>query len=196
MAGYNRGYNQIIKNQAKKNQGSQSPSLSSIDQFKITSSDPTKKGSASDLAGQLLRAEWEDYETRFRPYDQKLVDIATGKSVNEFGGSISSSNRNDSLRTLGRNSFQIEPLSNGGNPDQLAKQSFDISNGINQRNMQRLGISQNPDELANSARLNDAALVASQVATRNNMRMATEDRKNRILSGNSSVGLRDGRSGS
>lgn len=38
--------------------------------------------SASNISAQLTRAQWEDWKKRYQPYEQRLKDIAMGKTDN------------------------------------------------------------------------------------------------------------------
>jgi hypothetical protein len=115
----------------------------------VITNDPTKFGSASWHIGELTRQEWDDYEKRFQPYDQKLINIATGKEDNEAAIA---------------------------NARGLASASFDVANGINYRNRSRLGLSTAADEMKSSMRLRDTNKTLAELSAVNNTRMAGEDR--------------------
>jgi hypothetical protein len=132
----------------------------------VISNDPTKFGSASWHIGELTRKEWEDYKTRFQPYDQKLINIATGKEDNEAA----------IARARG-----------------LASASFDNSNWMKVRNRERLGLSSTADEMNSSMRMRDTNKTLAELSAVNNTRLAGEDRDMKIMSGNAAVGLRDSR---
>lgn len=136
------------------------------DAGEIITNDPTKYGSASWHIGELTRKEWDDYEKRFQPYDQKLINIATGKQDNEAAIA---------------------------NARGLASASFDIANNINYRNRSRLGLSTAADEMKSSMRLRDTNKTLAELSAVNNTRLAGEDRDMKIMSGNAAVGLRDSR---
>lgn len=130
------------------------------------SDDPAKIGSASWKIGELMRKEWDDYVTRFQPYDKKLIGIATGQADNDAMVANARAGVNN---------------------------SFAVSNGTTLRNLSRLGISQSSDEVLSNNRINDTNKTLADISTSNNARMAAEDRDMKIMSGNAAVGLRDSR---
>ena len=127
---------------------------------------PTKAGSASDRIANLMRAEWDDYLTRFQPRDQQLLGIATGTVDNE------------AAITRSRESA-------GG--------AFDAAQGTLNRDMSRLGLSSMPDEAAPNRRNTQAAKTAAEVAAINGARISTQDRDLQLMSGDMAAGLRSGR---
>jgi hypothetical protein len=131
-----------------------------------SSNDPSKVGSASWNMGELMRKEWDDYVTRFQPYDKKLISIATGQADNEAMVANARAGVNN---------------------------SFAVSNGTTLRNLSRLGISQSSDEMQSNNRINDTNKTLADISASNNARMAAEDRDMKIMSGNAAVGLRDSR---
>lgn len=127
------------------------------------SNDPSKAGSASDRMGNLIRAQWDDYVTRFQPYDKKLIGLATGTADNEEAiakarGSVAG--------------------------------SFDVSQGTLQRNRQRLGLANTTDSNMNQERNLAMARSLAEVNAVNGTRIAEQDRDRRILGGGAAAGLK------
>ena len=125
--------------------------------------DPSKRGSASDLMGKITREQWSDYVTRFQPYDQKLIGLATGQADNELA---------------------IKRARSG------VGASFEVAQGSQQRSNERLGLSSAADETAVMARNSANAKTLAELNVVNNTRLHAEDRDNQILAGGNSAGLR------
>jgi hypothetical protein len=139
-----------------------------VDALAGTSTDPSQSGSASDRMGNLMRAEWEDYRTRFQPYDQKLVGLATSDADNQVA---------------------IERARSG------VAGSFDVAQGSLQRNQQRLGLSSTPEEVALQSRNSQASKTLAEVGAMNGTRIAALDRDKQILGGDAAAGLKGSRLG-
>ncbi|GAD62013.1 hypothetical protein [Aquipseudomonas alcaligenes] len=67
--------------------------------------DPNKAFSgdqgASDVLGQLYRAQWEDWKTRFRPYIDRLADMAKSPTFARQQGDAASAAVNTSYANTG-----------------------------------------------------------------------------------------------
>lgn len=129
-------------------------------------SDSTKAGSASDKMGNLIRAEWDDYVTRFQPYDQKLIGLATGDADNQAA-------IQRARGTVG--------------------QSFDVAQGTLQRNQERLGLSNAADEVAVQNRNTATAKTISELNAINGTRIHAQDRDLSLMAGDAAAGLKSGR---
>ena len=127
------------------------------------SNDPTKAGSASDLIANITREQWQDYLNRFQPYDRKLIDLATGNNDNEAA---------------------VERARSG------VQSSFDVANGTQQRNTERLGLSTLPDEAQAIERNSKQAQTLSELNVVNNTRLHAQDRDQKLLAGSGAVSLR------
>ncbi len=131
-----------------------------------SSTDPTKSGSASDRMGQLIRAEWDDYVTRFQPYDQRVISMATGDE--------------DNLAAVGRARAGVAG-------------SFDVAQGTLQRNKERLGLSDAADEIAVQNRNTTTARTSSELNAINGTRIHAQDRDLSLMAGDAAAGLKSGR---
>jgi hypothetical protein len=131
-----------------------------------TVTDPTKSGSASDRMGQLIRSEWDDYVTRFQPYDQRVISMATGDE--------------DNLAAVGRARAGVAG-------------SFDVAQGTLQRNKERLGLSDAVDEVAVNNRNTTTARTSSELNAINGTRIHAQDRDLSLMAGDAAAGLKSGR---
>lgn len=131
-----------------------------------SSTDPTKSGSASDRMGNLIRAEWDDYVTRFQPYDQKLIGLATGQQDNE--------------QAIARARGSVAG-------------SFDVAQGTLGRNKERLGLSSVSDEAAVQNRNTATARTTSELNAINGTRIHAQDRDLSLMAGDAAAGLKSGR---
>jgi hypothetical protein len=131
-----------------------------------TSTDPTKAGSASDRMGGLIRSEWDDYVSRFQPYDQKLIGIATGSA--------------DNAAAVDRARAGVSG-------------SFDVAQGTLQRNKERLGLSDAADEIAVQNRNTTTARTSSELNAINGTRIHAQDRDLSLMAGDAAAGLKSGR---
>jgi hypothetical protein len=127
---------------------------------------PTKSGSASDRMGSLLRSEWNDYVTRFAPYDQKLKDLATSTIDNE--------------QAIDR-------------ARQNVAGSFQTSAGTLQRNNERLGLSSAADVSQSLTRQTLGNRTLAELNAINKTRLHAEDRDKSIMAGDAAAGLKSGR---
>jgi len=132
------------------------------------SNDPTKAGSASDRAGRLHREEWYDYLSRFQPYDQKLLALATGDGDNKAAIQRS----RESVGT-----------------------AFDVATGSMQRDLSRMGLSEAADERSQRDASTGLARAAAEVSAVNGARLHTQDRDMKLMSGDMATGLRGSRIG-
>lgn len=132
----------------------------------ITSNDPTKKGSASDQMGNLLRAEWYDYEKRFAPYDQDLIGLATSDEDNQ--------------QAIARARQGV-----GG--------AFDTAAGTMQRNRERMGVTGLADVDNSISRQMAGSRTLAELSAVNNTRLHAQDRDKSIMAGDAAAGLKSGR---
>lgn len=132
----------------------------------ITTGDPTKKGSASDQMGQLLRAEWDDYINRFAPYDQKLIGLATSDEDNQFA---------------------IDRARQG------VGGAFDTAAGTMQRNRERMGVTGLADVDNSISRQMAGSRTLAELSAVNNTRLHAQDRDKSIMAGDAAAGLKSGR---
>src|SRR5690606_11258661 len=133
-----------------------------------SSNDPSKVGSAAWARGQLHRAEWEDYLSRFRPRDDQLREIVMGTQDNE--------------QAIDRARLSVDT-------------SFASAQGSLDRNRQRLGLSDMPDVSAQRDHSMGLARTAAEVDAVNRTRMHTKDRDMKLMSGNLATGLNENRAG-
>lgn len=132
----------------------------------ITSNDPTKKGSASWQMGELLKAEWEDYEQRFAKYDQKLIGLATSDADNQHA--------------IARARAGVAS-------------SFDTAAGTMQRNNERLGVSGLADVNQSMNRQMATDRTLAELNVMNKTRLHAQDRDKSIMAGDAAAGLKSGR---
>jgi len=129
-------------------------------------SDPSKKGSASDQMAGITRDQWDDYLTRFQPYELKVSGLATGQLDNE--------------QAIARARGSVAG-------------SFDVSQGTMQRDRERFGLATagtNPDEQPILQARTGLSRAAAEVSAINGARTETANRDMKLLSGNMAVGLR------
>src|SRR5690606_17718744 len=79
----------------------------------------SKNQSASSTYAQLVRDQWSDYVKRFQPYDQRLIELATGQEDN-----IAAENMAREAATTG----------------------FGLADAAYRRDMSRMGVSLTPEE--------------------------------------------------
>lgn len=127
---------------------------------------PTKSGSASDRMGSLLRSEWNDYLTRFAPYDKKLMDLATSDTDNQ-----------EAIDRARQN----------------VAGSFQTSAGTLQRNNERLGLSTASDAGQSLARQTLGNRTLAELNAINQTRLHADDRDKSIMAGDAAAGLKSGR---
>lgn len=118
------------------------------------------KQGASKLFGELTRAQYDDWYTRFSPYISKLGDIAGDTGAPQAAA-------NEAISTVG-DSFSS------------AKKGLDLS-------QQRLGLSLSPEEQAVQDRRMGLSQAATSVQAANTARTATLDRQQQILAGSSGM---------
>ncbi len=165
----------FIKNPSKKtfkaNQRAQMDTMvgghsRAFDKDKPSSSDPSQAGSASDQMASITREQWDDYVTRFQPYESQVVGLATGQADNEAAiararGSVTG--------------------------------AFDVSQGTMMRDRERFGLASagaNPDEMPALQARSGLSRAAAEVAAINGARTETNNRDMQLLSGNMAIGLR------
>ncbi len=132
----------------------------------ITEDEATKPGSASDKLGSLIRAEWDDYLTRFAPYDQKLVGLATSDEDNQ--------------QAINR-------------ARQSVTGAFDTAAGTLQRNNERLGVSGLSDVTASMNRQSSSSRTLAELSAVNKTRLHAQDRDQSIMAGDAAAGLKSSR---
>ena len=111
---------------------------------------------ASQLLGQLNRAQWEDWKARFAPNITKLAGIATDPNA-----AMDASNQAKSAVGL----------------------AFDSANTINNQNRQKYGISLNPAQQKAQDRMTALGRTAATASAGNEARISALDRQQSILAG-------------
>lgn len=114
------------------------------------------KQGASDLLGQLNRAQWEDWKRRYRPRIQALIDTATDAEAGDRAARLASS-------SMG--------------------QAFDSSARSAEHNRRSLGVQLTPREQAEQDRIHKVSRAAASVSAGNEARMAAQDRQQMVLAG-------------
>ena len=111
---------------------------------------------ASELFGQLSRAQWQDWKNRFAPYVTRLADEATSTSAPWEAAQQASSS--------------------------MGLAYDNASRGVDQQR-QAYGIVQNADQQAANSRANDLNRKAAMVSASNEARISALDRQQSILAG-------------
>ncbi len=121
------------------------------------------KTSASDTYAKLIRDQWDDYRTRFAPYEDQMIALANGQEDNllseQRAVSAAGAGFNSSMGTLGRD-------------------------------RQRLGLGVSAEEAANESRMGAGLRTAAMVGAANKARLHSQDRDNMILAGGLGGSLR------
>ena len=112
--------------------------------------------SASDTYAHLVREQWQDYKTRFTPWEDHLINLANGQEDNLLSEQRASNAVN--------NSFGLAQASLG-------------------RDRSRLGITLTDEEKANETRLGAGLQSAATNAAVLKARLHAKDRDNSLLSG-------------
>ncbi|MGY8872235.1 MAG: hypothetical protein ACKVJE_17500 [Pseudomonadales bacterium] len=115
---------------------------------------------ASKLFGELTRAQYDDWHTRFSPYISKLGDMAGDTAAPQAAA-------DEAISTVG------DSFSN-------AKRGLELS-------QQRLGLQLSPEEQAVQDRRMSLSEGATSVQAANTARTSTLDRQQKILAGSSGV---------
>ncbi|WP_428398319.1 hypothetical protein [Marinobacter salarius] len=114
------------------------------------------KQGASELLGQLSRAQWEDWKNRFAPYITKLADYAT------------------------------DPNAAADAADQAKSSvglAFDTATTVNNQNRDRYGVSLSPEQMAAQERSTKVGRTAAMASAGNEARISALDRQQAILAG-------------
>lgn len=111
---------------------------------------------ASELLGQLNRAQWEDWKTRFAPYITKLADYATDPNA-------ASDAAEQAKSSMGL--------------------AFDSAATINNQNREKYGIALSPEQQQAQDRTNAINRTASMASAGNEARISALDRQQSILAG-------------
>lgn len=118
---------------------------------------------ASDTYARLIRDQWDDYRTRFAPYEDQMIALANGQEDNllseQRAVSAAGAGFNSSMGTLGRD-------------------------------RQRLGLGVSAEEAANDSRMGAGLRTAAMVGAANKARLHSQDRDNMILAGGLGGSLR------
>ena len=111
---------------------------------------------ASELLGDLNRAQWEDWKQRFRPAVEDLADTATDPTAANDAA-------NQAQESVGL--------------------AFDTSQTINNQNRQRYGVSLSPDQQQAQERAQNVNRSAAMATAGNEARISAQDRQQSILAG-------------
>lgn len=111
---------------------------------------------ASELLGQLSRAQWEDWKARFAPYITKLADYAT--DPNAAGDAA----------TQAKSSVGL---------------AFDTATTVNDQNRERYGVNLSPEQQAAQQRATSVGRSAAMASAGNEARISALDRQQAILAG-------------
>ena len=117
-----------------------------------------KEGGAAALSAQLLRGQWEDYKTRFRPVENALMAESTYN--------------NPALRQ--------QAIATGR---EHVTRSFDNAQAIDDRNLQRLGMKRSAEEQAAASRVGGVERSAAMVDAANRITQRLVDRDREIAAG-------------
>lgn len=109
---------------------------------------------ASELLGQLNRAQWEDWKQRFRPYTDALANAAQGN------GNRAARNARDAMGL-----------------------AFDANDEALSRRRDRMGVSTSQRQANAENRRQNVQQAASKVSAGNQARVSDQDRRNAILAG-------------
>lgn len=111
---------------------------------------------ASDLLGQLSRAQWEDWKARFAPYITKLAGEATDPNA-----AMNAADQAKSSVGL----------------------AFDTANTVNDQNRERYGVSLSPEQQVAQQRATSVGRSAAMASAGNEARISALDRQQSILAG-------------
>jgi len=118
-----------------------------------------KKPETPSLApqqAQIIREQWDDYTTRFRPKEKELMGLAMGNADNQLS----------EQRAIG-----------------AANTGFGVAGGTLSRMRSRLGQTMTGDETTDENRQNSSLRQAAVVTAQNRARLQARDRDNAILTG-------------
>lgn len=111
---------------------------------------------ASKVLGQLYRAQWEDWKTRFQPYIEKLSDIASSKTYAAGQGDVAAA----AINTSYTNSAEALKMQRQG-----------------------LGLNLTPDQQAAEQRKLSIGRAADSVGAYNQAKISARDLQDQILAG-------------
>lgn len=111
---------------------------------------------ASELLGDLSRAQWEDWKNRFSPYVDRLADVAQDSGA---------------------------PAQAARNASNAMASAFDSNQQAQAQQRQGLGISQTPAQAQSQDRQQALGRTASMVSAGNQARVSAQDRQSAILAG-------------
>jgi hypothetical protein len=116
---------------------------------------------ASKTYANIIRSQYEDYQERFQPYENRLMDLAQSRELLD-----------DQLSRITANvsASYDNPQNSAGN---LA--------------MQRYGVSMNAQEQAKSTRQNEMSKALALADAKNNTRIANADQQDAIVTGTTSA---------
>lgn len=124
------------------------------------------KQGASNVLGQLSRAQWDDWKARFQPYVDKLANIATSDS---FAGEQAAT------------------------ATKSVNKSFDSANQGLQLQQQGMGLVLSPAQQAAQDRKMQLGRASASVDASNNARISARDLQEQIMAGGMGLsGLKQG----
>lgn len=117
---------------------------------------------ASKTMAALTRAEWEDYKTRFQPYEKKLKQLAIGGDVNT----------------------QIDTAKG------LVDASFGQASAAMDQQLDKYGVSADQQTQQANNRSLSLSHASSLAGAENNVRLTNYDRQNELMAGSSVGGMK------
>lgn len=145
--------------------GQQTPT---VDQqaFDYGNIDPSQafqgKQGASDLMGQLTRAQWQDWKTRFSPYVDELIGEATDPEAGQNAAT-------EAREAVGS--------------------AFDASRGLRDSNQASFGIQLTPEQRKAQDRIHNVTQAAAEVSAGNEARVSAQDRQKAIMAGGAGLSM-------
>lgn len=125
---------------------------------------------ASKTYAQIIRSQYRDYEQRFQPYENRMMDLAQSRELLDAQLSRVTANINSSFANP---QFSAGALSN-----------------------QRYGVQQSADERAFSTKQRGMDKALATASAKNNTRLANADMQQNMVTGGSTVrGLTSGQQG-
>ena len=111
---------------------------------------------ASELLGQLNRAQWEDWKARFAPYVSKLADYATDP------------NAASDAATQAKSSVGL---------------AFDTAQTVTDQGREKYGVALSPEQMEAQSRASKTGRSAAMASAGNEARISALDRQQAILAG-------------
>ena len=111
---------------------------------------------ASELFGQLNRAQWEDWKARFAPYVSKLADYATDP------------NAASDAATQAKSSVGL---------------AFDTAQTVTDQGREKYGVALSPEQMEAQSRASKTGRSAAMASAGNEARISALDRQQAILAG-------------